>query len=83
MQFVLEVDQSDHRTLQQQVFNQIRGHILEGRLRSGDPVPASRELSQQLGVSRNTVIIAYDRLLSEGYLESRACVGTFVSSALP
>lgn len=83
MQVVLEIDQSDGRTLQQQVFQQIRSHILEGRLRSGDPVPASRELSQQLGVSRNTVIIAYDRLLSEGYLESRASVGTFVSSALP
>jgi GntR family transcriptional regulator/MocR family aminotransferase len=83
VQVILEVDQSKGSTLQQQVFQQIRGHILEGRLRSGDPVPASRELSQQLGVSRNTVVIAYDRLLSEGYLESKASVGTFVSSALP
>lgn len=83
MQVVLRIDEKDTRTLQQQVFHQIRALILEGRLRSGDPVPASRELSQQLGVSRNTVLIAYEHLLSEGYLESRANVGTFVSSALP
>jgi len=83
VQVVLRIDEKDTRTLQQQVFHQIRALILEGRLRSGDPVPASRELSQQLGVSRNTVLIAYEHLLSEGYLESRANVGTFVSSALP
>lgn len=83
MQIVLKIDEKDTRTLQQQVFQQIRSLILEGRLRSGDPVPASRDLSQQLGVSRNTILIAYDHLLSEGYLESRANIGTFVSSALP
>src|SRR5690606_766768 len=42
-----------------------------------------RALSEQLGVSRNTVILAYEQLLSEGYIESRPNVGTFVSFNLP
>ncbi len=83
MQVVLSVDPSDPRTLQRQLFDQIRDMILDNRLRSGDHVPASRALSEQLGVSRNTVVLAYEQLLSEGYIESRPNVGTFVSSNLP
>lgn len=83
MQVVLTIDPSDPRTLQRQLFDQIRGLILDDKLRSGDPVPASRALSEQLGVSRNTVILAYEQLLSEGYIESRPNVGTFVSASLP
>lgn len=83
MQVVLTINPSDPRTLQRQLFDQIRGLILENKLRSGDPVPASRALSEQLGVSRNTVMLAYEQLLNEGYIESRPNVGTFVSSSLP
>lgn len=83
MQVVLSIDPSDTRTLQRQLFDQIRELILNDKLRSGDSVPASRALSEQLGVSRNTVILAYEQLLSEGYIESRPNVGTFVSSDLP
>ena len=83
MQVVLTINPSDPRTLQRQLFDQIRGLILENKLRSGDPVPASRALSEQLGVSRNTVVLAYEQLLSEGYIESRPNVGMFVSTVLP
>lgn len=83
MQVVLAIDPNDKRTLQTQVFEEVKRMILEGILRSGDPVPGSRALSEQLGVSRNTIILAYDKLLSEGYIESRANIGTFVSSNLP
>ena len=58
MQVVLSIDPSDTRTLQRQLFDQIRELILNDKLRSGDSVPASRALSEQLGVSRNTVILA-------------------------
>jgi GntR family transcriptional regulator/MocR family aminotransferase len=43
----------------------------------------TRTLSRQLGVSRNTVLLVYDRLVAEGYLESRRTAGTFVSANLP
>ncbi len=83
MQVVLAINPDDTRTLQTQVFEEFKRIILDGKLHSGDPVPGSRVLSEQLGVSRNTVIIAYEKLLSEGYIETRANIGTFVSANLP
>ena len=56
---------------------------MSGRLRPGARLPGSRALSEQLGVSRNTIILAYETLTAEGYLESREGAGTYVSNALP
>lgn len=83
MQLAIRLDHQDSRSLQFQLFEQIRSMILRGLLRSGESLPPSRILSEQIGVSRNTVVLAYERLLLEGYLESRPSVGTFVSGALP
>ena len=65
--------------LSDQVYHGIRRAILDGRLRVGERLPASRELAQQLNVSRNTVLAAYGRLLSEGYLNSNVGSGTYVA----
>ena len=46
------------------------------------PLPSSRELAQQLQVSRNTIVLAYQRLVDEGYLISRERQGYFVNPAL-
>jgi GntR family transcriptional regulator / MocR family aminotransferase len=70
-------------SLQNQIFEQIRMQILEGRLRVGEPLPATRALSEQLQVSRNTVALAYERLTAEGYIETKPSVGTFVSAEIP
>lgn len=70
-------------TLQTQIFDQIRAMILNGQLRGDDPLPTTRELSAQLGVSRNTAVLAYERLVAEGYIRTRPYVGTFVAPDLP
>lgn len=62
---------------------QLRAAILEGRLRPGLPLPATRALATALGVSRNTAVAAYDLLLSEGYLVARPGAGTYVADILP
>lgn len=46
-------------------------------------LPPTRQLAEQLQISRNTISLAYDRLAAEGYIESRGRAGTFVSRALP
>ncbi len=79
----LELKNGSKKPLQVQIFDQIRSMILDGRLKSGDSLPASRLLSEQMGVSRNTTLLAYDRLIAEGYIETKPSVGTFVSSSLP
>lgn len=65
-------------TLQDQICNQLREQIRRGGLRPREMLPSTRDLAAQLHVSRNTVVYAYDRLVSEGYLESRSRSGIFV-----
>ncbi|WP_460526310.1 MocR-like pyridoxine biosynthesis transcription factor PdxR [Flindersiella endophytica] len=62
-----------------QIYRQLRAAVLDGRLRSGDPLPPTRELAEQLSVARNTVIAAYDKLAGEGFVTSRVGAGTYVS----
>lgn len=83
MELPLTLGKSSEETLQAQIFEQIRRLILQGHLKPGMSLPPTRQLSQQFAVSRNTVTIAYDRLISEGYLEARGRAGTFVSKDLP
>ncbi|MFI9840272.1 PLP-dependent aminotransferase family protein [Nonomuraea sp. NPDC051941] len=62
-----------------QVYRQLLDAILDGRLRSGERLPPTRELARRLEISRNTVAVAYDRLVADGFLVGRAGAGTFVS----
>ncbi|MFD1546906.1 MocR-like pyridoxine biosynthesis transcription factor PdxR [Nonomuraea guangzhouensis] len=63
-----------------QVYRQLLDAILDGRLRSGERLPPTRELAKRLEISRNTVAVAYDRLVADGFLVGRAGAGTFVSA---
>jgi len=69
--------------LYRQLYDEFRAAILSGRLKAGNKLPPTRELASELGVSRNTVMAAYDQLLSEGYVEGHVGSGTWVTSALP
>jgi GntR family transcriptional regulator/MocR family aminotransferase len=62
---------------------ELRSAILDGRLKPGLRLPSTRVLADSWGVSRNTVMDAYDLLLSEGYLSARHGAGTYVAVALP
>ena len=62
---------------------ELRAAILDGRLKPGLRLPSTRILADSWGVSRNTVMGAYDLLLSEGYLFARHGAGTYVAEALP
>ncbi|ADJ27711.1 PLP-dependent aminotransferase family protein [Nitrosococcus watsonii] len=83
MQLPLKLERQSKQTLQNQLFEQIRSLILSGKLKPGTLMPATRSLSEQLGVSRNTVLLAYDRLIAEDYLQTQEAVGTYVNSYLP
>jgi GntR family transcriptional regulator/MocR family aminotransferase len=69
--------------LQSQIVEQIRRLVAEGILAPESRVPSTRALSEQLGVSRNTVTLAYDLLIAEGILEAESSAGTMVSRRLP
>ncbi|MEV4597185.1 PLP-dependent aminotransferase family protein [Amycolatopsis sp. NPDC049253] len=65
------------------IYRELRDAILDGRLRSGERLPPTRELAKRLSVSRNTVAVAYDRLTADGFLAGRVGSGTYVSAELP
>ena len=56
-------------TLQGQIQEMLVSAILGGQLKPGAPVPSSRELAFELGVGRITVVLAYQQLADEGYLD--------------
>ncbi len=79
----IALDRGRTISLQEQLSQGLKQQLQAGAIESGQPLPSSRELARDLGVSRNTVIAAYDRLLGEGYLETRPRSGIFVSQGLP
>lgn len=61
----------------------LRAEILEGRLRPGARLPGTRALAEQYGLSRGTIVTAFEQLQSEGYVEGSVGSGTYVSAVLP
>jgi GntR family transcriptional regulator / MocR family aminotransferase len=61
----------------------VRAEILNARLRPGSRLPGSRDLGRQYGLSRGTVVAAFEQLKAEGYLEGTVGSGTYVSRVLP
>src|SRR5689334_9475530 len=78
----LWIDRGARPTLQDQLARQIRERITSGDLSPGDSLPSTRDLASELKVSRNTAVYAYERLMSEGYLESASRAGIFVSRSI-
>jgi GntR family transcriptional regulator/MocR family aminotransferase len=79
----LQLDERSAKPLFLQLYEALRGGALSGRLSAGMRLPATRALAGELGVSRNTVLNAYEQLLAEGYLVGRGGSGTFVAPDLP
>jgi GntR family transcriptional regulator/MocR family aminotransferase len=65
------------------LYSALRMQILEGRLHAGMRLPATRDLARQYGLSRGTIISAFEELKAEGYVESSTGSGTYVSRVLP
>ena len=80
---LLPLDAGSEVPLYRQLYRGVRQSILSGGLAAGTPLPSSRALADELGVSRNTVVLAFDQLSAEGYLEGSPRSGTRVASALP
>jgi len=66
--------------LYQQIKDQIKDAILTGDLAEGDSLPSIRNFANDLKVSVLTVRRVYDELEEEGFITSRAGIGTFVSA---
>ncbi len=77
--FLFPVEHDGKVGLQTQLRRHLVDAILDGRLSPEQPLPSCRRLATTLGVSRNTVVLAYQALADEGFLLSRERVGYFVN----
>jgi len=68
--------------LSRQVAEALREAVRKGVMRPGDALPSTRTLAASLQVARGTVVEAYEQLIAEGFLESKAGAGTRVAHAL-
>lgn len=76
------LDRTSSLSLQHQLRLRLIDAIQRGLLKPGRKLPSSRQLSVQIGVSRNTVTLAYDALLAEGHLQTRPRSGIFVANEI-
>lgn len=67
----LALDSTQDRSLQTQLSGQLKLLIQSGELSAGERLPSTREMANDLQISRNTVVAAYDMLVGEGYLEAQ------------
>src|SRR5258708_21513575 len=69
--------------LYKQLYERLRRAILAGQLQRGTRPPSTRRLSNELGISRTTLVLAYENLLGECYLEVPLGEGTVGAHGLP
>jgi GntR family transcriptional regulator/MocR family aminotransferase len=79
----IPLDRQAATPLFRQLYLHLKEAILSGGVAASARLPATRELGRLLGLSRQTVLAAYEQLTAEGYLEGAVGKGTFVSASLP
>ena len=82
MDLLFKLDRERKRSLQNQLRDKISTAILEGWLAPNTPLPSSRRLAEQLGIARNTVMLAYTALQDDGFIVSRERSGFFVNDGV-
>ncbi len=74
----LMIDTDSKQSYYEQLYCRLRDLIRNGELISGTKLPSGRNMAEKLQISRNTVSLAYDQLVSEGYIEARPKSGYYV-----
>jgi GntR family transcriptional regulator/MocR family aminotransferase len=80
---LVPLDPARREPLHRQIYDGLRAGILSGRFAAGMRLPSTRMLASELGVARNTVVLAFDQLCAEGYLTARRGGGTRVRARIP
>ncbi len=77
-EIMLSLDGEGTKSLYEQIYEYLKDEIRRGKIPCGEKLPSTRMLAEQLDVSRSTAQMAYEQLLSEGYIESVPYKGYFV-----
>lgn len=77
---LFQVERQEMTSLQAQIREMLVSAMLSGQMAPGSPIPSTRIMAKRLKVSRNTVMLAYQALASDGYLQARERSGFYVSA---
>ncbi len=80
---IVSVDRQSDAPLHRQLYDTLRRLILDGRIPADTLLPSTRSLAEDLKVGRNTVVAAYEHLLTEGLIAAHAGRGTWVAVTRP
>ena len=80
---IIRLDNSSTVPIYKQLYSIIRESILLGQLKGGLKLPGTRTIAKEFKVSRNTVILAFEQLIAEGYIKGKAGAGTYVTDDIP
>ncbi len=77
--WLIHIKRGEYASLQSQIREALVSAILDRKLDRSEPIPSTRKMAKTLGVSRNTVVLAYQGMLDDGYLLSQERSGYYVS----
>ena len=77
--WLVHIKRSENASLQMQIREALVSAILDQQLARDEPIPSTRKMAKSLSVSRNTVVLAYQGLLDDGFLVARERSGYYVS----
>lgn len=77
--WLIHLKRTEFSSLQSQIREALVSAILDHKLDQSEPIPSTRKMAKSLGVSRNTVVLAYQGLLDDGYLVARERSGYYVA----
>lgn len=80
---LIPIDRQSPKSVFLQIAESVVNVIRSGHLKAGERLPGSRQMASLLKINRKTVLLAYDELLAQGWIISRASKGTFVTENLP
>lgn len=79
-ELTINLKPTGNKPMYEQIYDYIKNEIIIGKMEVSYKLPSTRALSRHLEISRSTVEMAYEQLLSEGYIESVPCKGYYVSA---
>lgn len=74
------ISSNTNKPIYEQITDQIKAMVLNGKLRNGDPIPSMRALAKSLHISVITVQRAYEDLQRDGFIETTVGRGSFISA---
>src|SRR5437868_14635715 len=80
--WLVHIRRNEYASLQTQIREALVAAILDSQLARDEPIPSTRKMAKSLGVSRNTVVLAYQGLLDDGYLAARERSGYYVAETV-